>query len=125
MIQEQLIDEMLEYSSLIRCVSIYWNNQLESKQRLNLFNSSTSESDRYEELLVNPALLTLARQRGAIDCGGLQFIIIGYGNFHQVISEIPGGHISICLAKDADLNTLPLGILETFKLNLEHTIIGG
>jgi hypothetical protein len=118
MIHEQLIDQVLEFSSAVRYVSVYRNNVLKSKQRLNLPNSSTNESDRYEELLVNPALLTLARQRGVIDCGGLRYIIIGYGHFNQVISEIAGGHVSICLEEGADLNTLPSGILEVVKRNL-------
>ncbi len=120
MIHEQLIDQVFEFSSAVRYVSVYHNNVLKSKQRLNLSNSSTSESDRYEELLVNPALLTLARQRGAIDCGGLRYIIIGYGHFNQVIGEIAGGHISICLEEGADLNTLPSGILKAVRLNLEN-----
>ena len=33
--------------------------------------------DRYEELLVNPTLLTLAGQRGDIDYGGLRCLVLG------------------------------------------------
>ena len=43
-------------------------------------DASGLESDRYEELLVNPTLLTLATQRGNIDCGGLKYLIVRYGN---------------------------------------------
>jgi len=54
----------------------------------------------------------LARQRGNIDCGGLRFILVGYGNFYQLIREIKGGHISICLDNTADLTALPDKIFE-------------
>ena len=40
---------------------------------------------RYEELLVNPTLLELTRQRGNIDCGGLEYLVIRYGNFFQLV----------------------------------------
>jgi hypothetical protein len=54
-----------------------------------------SRGDLCEELLVNPALLTLATQRGNIDCGGLRYLIIGYGHFHQLVVPGAGGHVSI------------------------------
>jgi hypothetical protein len=36
-------------------------------ERLGLANSPLPESDKYEELIVNPTLLTLAQQRENID----------------------------------------------------------
>ncbi|HEX6048536.1 MAG TPA: hypothetical protein VFZ21_04685 [Gemmatimonadaceae bacterium] len=36
----------------------------------------TLAADRYEELIVNPTLITLTKQRGDIDCGGLEFLVI-------------------------------------------------
>jgi hypothetical protein len=36
-------------------------------ERPDLANASASESDKYEELIVNPAVLTLVRQRGNIE----------------------------------------------------------
>jgi hypothetical protein len=53
------------------------------------------ESDRYEELLVNPALLVLARQRGNIDCGGLRYLIVGYGHFRQLVVPAATGNVSV------------------------------
>lgn len=72
------------------------------RQREDLATASAEESDRYEELLVNPTLLKLARQRGEIDCGGLRFLIVGYGNFHQLIVPLEAGHVSIAFELDAD-----------------------
>ena len=80
----------------MRYVAIYRDGALASRQRDGVDGASAGESDRYEELLVNPALLTLVRQRGNIDCGGAQFVVVRYGNFYQLVVEIPCGHASVC-----------------------------
>lgn len=105
--KEAIINSLFSFSVDIRYAAIYIDGDLFFKQRSGNANSSSSETDKYEELIVNPTLLTLARQRGNIDCGGLRFVIIGYGSFYQLIREIRGGHISICLDKKADLINLP------------------
>jgi hypothetical protein len=86
----------------IRYVAIYRNGELFRQQRDDIDAASDSESDRYEELLVNPTLLTLVRQRGDIDCGGAQFVVVGYGNFLQLVIALPDGHVSICFEKTAN-----------------------
>ena len=73
------------------------------RARWGLSDASSAESDYYEELLVNPTLLTLARQRGELDCGGLRHVIVGYGNFNQVMMYSPdGGHVSVCVGLEGD-----------------------
>lgn len=108
---DKIIDSLFQFSEQIRYVAIYRNEHLTTKQKQQQADSSSDESDKYEELFVNPALLTLARQRGNVECGGLNFMIIAYGNFFQLIKEIDKGHISICLNKEADLTHLPESIL--------------
>ena len=49
----------------IRYVAAADGQQVQMRSRPDLFNASSSASDRYEELLVNPTLLTLATQRGS------------------------------------------------------------
>jgi len=65
------------------------------RERPDLAHASASESDRYEELLVNPTLLTLVQQRGNIDCGGMRYLIIRYGFLFQLVIPLKQGHISI------------------------------
>jgi hypothetical protein len=60
------------------------------------------ESDKYEELIVNPVLLTLVKQRGNVDCGGARFLVVRYGNFYQLVIDIPGGHVSVCFELTAN-----------------------
>lgn len=111
----QIIDDLFNFLLEIRYVAIYQNDELTFKQRKQTSDSSSSDTDIYEELLVNPTLLTIARQRGNIDCGGLRFIIVGYGNFYQLVKEIKNGHISICLEKNVDLTIVPEKIFEFLK----------
>lgn len=96
------IDRVFALSPAIRYVAVSRAGTLTSRERASLAGASASESDRYEELLVNPTLLTLARRRGDIDCGGLRFIVVAYGNFHQLVMELSEGHVSVCFERDAD-----------------------
>lgn len=115
--KNQIIDELLNFLLEIGYVAIYQNDKLIFKQRQQTSNSSSSDTDKYEELLVNPTLLTTARQRGNIDCGGLKFLIVGYGNFYQLVKEIKNGHIPICLDKNVDLTNVPEKIFEFLNSN--------
>jgi hypothetical protein len=72
--------------------------------RQDLKNASATESDRYEELLVNPTLLFLLSQRGNIDCGGLAYVVVRYGNFNQLVVPLPDGHVSVALDSDTNLD---------------------
>ncbi|MCG8327479.1 MAG: hypothetical protein MI974_07330 [Chitinophagales bacterium] len=117
--KEAIINELFNFSDKIRYAAIYSYNDLVYKQREEgIEDSSSGETDKYEELLVNPTLLTLTRQRGNLDCGGLDYLIIKYGNFYQLVKAIPNGHISICLNKKSDLNTLPNDIFLFLKEKL-------
>lgn len=97
-----LIDDLLSISPGVRYVAVYRAGALESRERAGLSNASASESDRYEELIVNPALLTLVRQRGDIDCGGARWVLIRYGNFFQLVTPVDGGHVSVAFEPGED-----------------------
>jgi hypothetical protein len=47
-------------------------------------------------------LLKAASQRGNIDCGGLDFLLVKYGNFFQFILPVIWGHVSVCIEQNAD-----------------------
>lgn len=59
-------------------------------------------SDVYEELLVNPALVNLTVNRGAIGCGGLELLVIRYGSFFQLVQPIRDGHVSVAIEPSGD-----------------------
>lgn len=96
------INQLFAASPEIRYVAIYEDGVLVSDTKSNAENGSSEESDKYEELIVNPTLLTLLTQRGNIDCGGLSFVLIRYGHFFQLIQPTGNGHVSIAIDKNAD-----------------------
>lgn len=100
--RENLFREAFEISGHIRYVAIYVHDILSMKQRGDIKNVSSSESDKYEELLVNPTLIKLASQRGNIDCGGLEYLVIRYGNFFVLLFPCKDGHVNIGIEPDKD-----------------------
>ncbi|MEW5800356.1 MAG: hypothetical protein AB1728_15260 [Bacteroidota bacterium] len=101
-----LIDQIFSVSPAIRYVAVYRAGQLESRQRMGLSGASASESDKYEELIVNPTLITLGRQRGNIDCGGLAYLLVRYGNFFEFVQPLRDGHLSVGIEPSADAGNL-------------------
>ena len=82
----QLMQRIHALSPNIRYVAVYQRGALMSSVKPALAGASSAESDKYEELIVNPTLLTLLSQRGDIDCGGLQFVLIRYGSFFEYVA---------------------------------------
>jgi hypothetical protein len=83
--------------------------------RPDLTNPSSSESDLYEELLVNPALLNLTGNRGAIDCGGLQFLVVRYGSFFQLVQPVSDGHVSVAIEPSGNPLTIAAQVREVLQ----------
>jgi hypothetical protein len=102
----EIIERCFEVSKDVRYVAVYIDNELSMKSREDLNDASSSDSDKYEELLVNPTLLKLTTQRGNIDCGGLKFLIIRYGNFFQFIYPLENGHVSVALEPSAEVSSI-------------------
>ena len=38
-------------------------------------------------------------KRGEIDCGGLDYLVVAYGNFFQLVLPIEGGHVSVAIER--------------------------
>lgn len=98
-IEKTFFDEVTD----VRYVALYMGGEPQLYQRPGIDGASDSASDRYEEILVNPTILKLAKQRGDIDCGGLEYVLIRYGNFFQFVQAVPGGHISVAIEPSADI----------------------
>ena len=86
----------------VRYVGFGSGQEVDMRQRAEVRDGSSSESDFFEELLVNPTLLALARQRGELDCGGLRYLIVAYGSFNVIVMPLNGGHVTVGVALDAD-----------------------
>ena len=99
----------------IRYVAFGDGQRVETAQQEGITHASDAGSDFFEELLVNPTLLTLARQRGDLDCGGLRHVIVGYGNFDQVVIPTPSGHVSVCVERNADADGVARRVAELLE----------
>jgi hypothetical protein len=98
---ESLIQSLFALSPKVRYVALLRGKELQLHERPGLSGASASETDRYEELLVNPAVLTLLRRRGELDCGGLDHLWIRYGNFWTGLFPTADGHVNVGLEPDA------------------------
>ncbi len=98
----EMHDDVFAISPDIRYVAVAQNQHVQMRSRPGLQNASSSDSDLYEEVLVNPTLLTLATQRGNIDCGGLRYLIVGYGYFHALVIPTPPGHVAVAFELGAN-----------------------
>ncbi len=105
------LDQVFSVCSAIRYVAIYRDGKLSSQQRDDLSMPSQSDSDKYEEILVNPVILMLVKQRGNMDCGGARFVVVRYGNFYQLVIDLPNGHVSVCF----ELTANPLEYADTIS----------
>jgi len=101
-----LHDAVFGVSPAVRYVAVYRNGSLSSRQRAGIAGASAGESDKYEELIVNPTLVTLLRQRGEIDCGGVDYALIRYGNFFEFVVPLRDGHLSVGIEPTADAMAL-------------------
>ncbi len=106
-----VMQDLLALSQEVRYVALYRNGKLESRERAGLAQASSSESDKYEELIVNPTLLKLVQQRGDIDCGGAHWIVIRYGHFLQHVRPVEGGHVSVGM----ELSARPLELVASIE----------
>src|SRR5262245_45944426 len=110
------LQKILAMSQAIRYVAANLDGQVSMVSRSGLADASSSESDRYEELLVNPALLNLAGNRGKIDCGGLDYLLIRYGAFFQYVQPLRDGHVSVAIEPSAE----PLAVVELVRAMLKQ-----
>lgn len=104
------VSDILALSGSVRYAAIYHRGVLTSLQRDSLSHASAAESDRYEEWLVNPTLITLLTQRGNIDCGGFESVLVRYGYFVQFVLPYAEGHVSVCIDQDADIRSITQAI---------------
>ncbi len=102
LVAEQVSDQVYSMSDHIRYVAVYYHGKLQSVSKPGLARLNLWDLDKYDELIVNPTLITLLRQRGNIDCGGIRQVIIEYRDIVQFVHPINGGHLSVGFAPLTD-----------------------
>jgi len=77
-----------------------------------------TETDRMEELIVNPILLELTRRRGNLDMNGMRYVVVRYGTMYELIFPFMDGHLSVGL----ELNANPIEVAQSVAKCLELPI---
>jgi hypothetical protein len=112
---------IFELDGAIRYVSFGEGQHIRTRERTGLAGASDAISDRFEELFVNPALVTLARQRGELDCGGLRYLLVAYGHFTQLVVPYRAGHASVAIEPTADVVAIADAVLNELHKHDEAT----
>jgi hypothetical protein len=100
---EELLDALLELNPAIRYAAIHpGSGQPVFRQRIGAIDPVSADSDYWEEVLVNPTLLDLARRRGDVDSGGLEYVLVRYGHVMQLVLPLSRGHVSLCFEPIVD-----------------------
>jgi hypothetical protein len=103
-VHANLIEACFAASPKVRYVAAYLDDELQLRSRADVQLLGDNESDRYEELIVNPTLLKLLTQRGNIDCGGLHHVVVRYGTFFAYIQPLHNGHVTVSFELDTRLD---------------------
>ncbi len=108
-----MIETILKLSPHIRYAATNINEILLMKAKDDAENQSSEETDKYEELLVNPTILKLLEARGKMNCGGLDYVLIKYGSFFQFVQTVGNGHVSVCISQKNNVSET-VDLIRTF-----------
>lgn len=94
--EEKLSECLFRLEPKIRYVALNQNGQIKEMRQSPLHPSyNPPESDRIEELIVNPIVLEITARRGNLDMDGIRYLIIRYGTQYQLLLPYRDGHLSI------------------------------
>jgi hypothetical protein len=102
---ELLASKLFALDSGIRYVAVNQRGAIvEMEQRSEWPSRNPPETDRMEELLVNPLLLEATKRRGDLDLDGVRYVIIRYGSQYQAIFPFEAGHVSVGIEPGSDVD---------------------
>lgn len=101
--EQSLSKELFELEPRIRYVAVNQKGKIVEMAQSEAHPSYNSEeTDRIEELVVNPIVLELAARRGNLDMDGIRYVVIRYGTQYQLLLPYQEGHLSIGVEKHDD-----------------------
>jgi|GEM_PF-254949 len=115
---EQLVADLFDIGG-VGYVSLGAGPEVLMRQAPGLSTTTTPESNFYEELLVNPTVLKLVTQRAELDCGGLRYIAIGYGDFVELIMNTRSGHLSMGVSRKVQAADMAARVREVLERHCE------
>jgi hypothetical protein len=102
-IADRLSSRLFGLEPKIRYVAVNQNGQItEMEQSPSHPTYNSHETDRMEELIVNPTVLGITARRGNIDMDGMRYVVIRYGTQYQLLIPYGEGHLSIGVEVEDD-----------------------
>lgn len=115
----ELSDKLFALDTNIRYVAVNQSGQIvEMNQNPRLPTTNPHETDKYEELLVNPAILQLAVNRGNLDMDGTRYVVIRYGTMFEIVLPYPQGHLSVGVELAANVTQVAEKIQRALNLRI-------
>jgi hypothetical protein len=103
----------------IRYVAVNQNGRIvEMEQSASHPTCNPHDTDRMEELIVNPAVLEITSRRGNIDMDGIRYVVIRYGTQYQLIMPYLEGHLSIGVELEDDPVEIASTVVAALDLGL-------
>jgi hypothetical protein len=100
---EKISRKLFDLDSNIRYVAVNQKGRIvEMEQNPKRPSLNPTETDRMEELMVNPVILELTKRRGDLDMGGMRYVLVGYGTMFELIFPFKEGHLSIGIELNAN-----------------------
>ena len=119
MAEEKIASRLFELDPDIRYVAVNQRGRIvEMEQNPKLPSNNPHDTDRMEELLVNPTVLELAKRRGDLDLDGIRFVVIRYGPQYQLLFPYREGHISVGVELKANVTDVASRVAEMLSLPL-------
>jgi hypothetical protein len=93
---EKVSPKLFDLDPNIRYVAVNQKELIvEMEQNPKRPSLNPTETDRLEELIVNPIILELTKRRGNLDMNGVRYIVIRYGTMYELVFPFKEGHLSI------------------------------
>jgi len=115
---QALVQELLQVSQDIRHVAVNRNGELVRAQRQNFSSAGSSEWETFEELVLNPTLLTMVTQHGRAHHRGCISAVIRYGDIEVLLIPVTNGCVSLGL----ELNAHPIQIRQKVRQILDEKL---
>ncbi len=110
---ETISGQLFELDPNIRYVAVNQQGQIvEMEQNPRWPSYNPQDTDRMEELIVNPVVLELAKRRGDLDMDGILYVVIRYGVQYQLLFPFKEGHLSIGVELKADITEVAHKVAE-------------
>src|ERR1700681_1149609 len=115
--EEKLRTQLFRMEPKFRYVEVTQKGKIvEMAQSSSHPSNNPNETDRMEELIVNPIVLELVARRGNLDMDGSRYVVIRYGTQYQLLIPYGEGHLSIGVELQDDPLQIASKITAALKL---------